>query len=75
VPKRRYSPPTPEVAARIAAMVDLYRKQQEIEAKYKAALGELADKDGDYKVPIAHLAEQLGIERKTVYRHLGQSMT
>lgn len=73
VPTNRYSPPTPDVAARITAVVDLFRRQQEIEAEYKRALASLTDKEGD-AVPIAHIAERLGIERKTVYRHLGRTM-
>ena len=74
MPKPRYSPPTPEVAARIKRVVELFRQQQEIEAEYKKALAEVADPDGD-AVPIAYLASQLDVERKTVYRHLGRSMT
>lgn len=73
VPKQRYSPPTKDVAARIDAVVRLHRQQQEIEAKYKLALAELVDPVGD-AVPIAHIAERLDLERKTVYRHLGRSM-
>jgi hypothetical protein len=74
VPKSRYSPPSADVAARIDRVVGLYRQQQEIEAEYKRALAELTEKEGD-AVPIAHIADRLGIERKTVYRHLGRSMT
>lgn len=74
VPTKRYSPPDDEVAARIDRVVSLFRQQQDIEAQYKRALAELTDKTGD-AVPIAHIAERLGIERKTVYRHLGRSMT
>lgn len=74
VPKPRYSPPTADVAARIDRVVELYQRQQEIEAEYKQALVDLTQLDGD-AVPIAHLAERLGLQRKTVYRHLGRSMT
>jgi transposase-like protein len=72
VPKSRYSPPTPEVAEHVTRVVGLFRKRQEIETEYKQALAELTSDDG---VPIAYIAEQLGVERKTVYRHLGRSMT
>jgi len=74
VPTKRYSPPTAEVAERIDQVVALFQRQQEIKAEYERALAELTDKEGD-AVPIAHIAERLGIERKTVYRHLGRSMT
>ena len=74
VARAKWTPPNGEVAARIDAVVRLFEEQQRIEAQYKAALAELAAEDGD-AVPIAHLAERLGIERKTVYRHLGRPMT
>lgn len=73
VARQKWTPDS-DVDQRIRAAVRLFRKQQEIEAQYKKALGELADPEGD-AVPIAHLAERLGVERKTVYRHLGRSMT
>lgn len=74
VAKQRYSPPSDEVATRIDAVVALYRQQQDIEAAYKKALAELTSAEGD-AVPIAHIAERLGLQRKTIYRHLGRSMT
>jgi transcriptional regulator of acetoin/glycerol metabolism len=74
VSRSKWAPPDRKVAARIEAMVKLFQRQQEIEAEYKRALAALADPEGD-NVPISHLAERLGIERKTVYRHLGRSMT
>jgi hypothetical protein len=74
VPKQRYSPPTPEVAARVERVVALFRQQQEVEAEYRRALAEVTRADGD-AVPIAYVAGQLGVERKTVYRHLGRRMT
>lgn len=74
VARQKWTPPTPEVDQRIDAAVALFRQQQEIETAYKKALAKLADLNGD-AVPIAHLAERLGVERKTVYRHLGRSMT
>jgi transcriptional regulator of acetoin/glycerol metabolism len=74
VPKSRYSPPSEDVAARIHKVVELYRRQQEVEAEYKRALAEVTAPEKD-AVPIAYMAAQLGIERKTVYRHLGRSMT
>jgi AcrR family transcriptional regulator len=40
----------------------------------RRALAAVTDKASD-AVPIAHMAERLGVERRTVYRHLGRSMT
>jgi DNA-binding IclR family transcriptional regulator len=74
VARPKWTPPDKNVAARIDAAVQLYRRKEEIEAEYKKALAELADPDGA-AVPIAYLAEQLGVERKTVYRHIGRRMT
>lgn len=75
VAKQRYTPPSDEVAAEIAAAVELFRQKQEIDAKYREAIAKLADRETGRAVPIAYLAAQLGVERKTVYRHLGRSMT
>lgn len=75
VPKQRYTPPNEQVAARIAKVVQLHREQEEAAARYKAALKEVVDKESGDGVPIAHMADQLDVERKTVYRHLGRSMT
>lgn len=74
VARPKWTPPDEHVAARIDAAVRLYRRKEEIEAAYKKALAELADPNGD-AVPIAYLADQLGVERKTVYRHIGRRMT
>jgi predicted GIY-YIG superfamily endonuclease len=70
-----YSPPDEQVAAEIAAAVKLYRRRHDIDAEYREAIARLADRESGRGVPIAHLAVELGIERKTVYRHLGRSMT
>jgi hypothetical protein len=77
VPKSRYSPPNPEMAAKIERVVELYRTWSEAEREYKAALADLAGPPpGDPEhVPINHIAEQLDVVRKTVYRHLGRSMS
>lgn len=75
VPKPRYSPPSDDIAQEVDRAVALHRQQQEIEAAYKECLAKLTNREGPYKVPIAYMAERLGVERKTVYRHLGRSMT
>lgn len=73
-PGRRRMTLPPEVAEHVQGVVGLFRQRQDIEAQYKAALAALTSPEGD-AVPIAYIAEQLGVERKTVYRHLGRSMT
>lgn len=77
MPKSRYSPPSSEMATKIEQVVELYRKWGEAEKEYKAALAALAGPPpGDPEhVPISYIAEQIGAERKTVYRHLGRSMS
>ena len=65
--------PDAEQAQAIKAVVDLYHLKQRLKEEYKALLAELADPNGD-DVPVAHLAQRLGMERKTVYRHLGRQM-
>lgn len=71
VAKPKWTPPNTEIAARIDAAVDAHRRSQEADAEYRRIIAELADAD----VPIAHIAERIGVQRKTVYRHLGRSMT
>ena len=61
--------------ARQDHVVGLHRQWLEAEAEYKRRLGLLIDAGGEWKVPVAHVAERLGVERKTVYRHTGRSMT
>ena len=75
VSKSRYSPPTPEVAAEIEAVVNLRQKLIDDEAEYKRRLTALIDPEGSFKVPVAHIAAALDVERKTVYRHTGRPMT
>ncbi|MFI2663375.1 hypothetical protein [Micromonospora carbonacea] len=73
MPRPRWTPPDDEVAARINEVVERYKRWHQAEAEYKALLAEVADPDKD-NAPIAHLADRLGVERKTVYRHLGKPM-
>lgn len=73
MPRGKWTPPTPDLAQGIDHVIALYEKWKADEAEYKRALAELAQPVGP--VPIAHFAERLGVERKTVYRHLGRSMT
>lgn len=68
---RRYSPPE-DVVGLIAEIVLQARRRDEADARYRSLLT-LAVNERD--VPVAYLAEQLGVERKTVYRHAGRSMT
>lgn len=74
VARAKWTPPNDEVAGRVDRVVQLAQQLKDIEAEYRRALAEVADPDGD-AVPVAYLAKRLDIERKTVYRHLGRSMT
>jgi len=73
VPRQRYAPESEEDAARAARVAELYQAWKDAEDEYKKALAEVARPTGP--VAISYLADLLGIERKTVYRHLGRSMT
>jgi hypothetical protein len=74
VARPKYAPPDEQTEARIANVVALHQAWIAAEAKYKAEITSLTDPaDGD--VPIAYAAERLGVQRKTVYRHTGRSMT
>lgn len=75
VARQKWTPPTPEVQEHIEAVVRLYQEKQEAELRYKDELAKLTDVEGNDAVPIAHIAERLNVERKTVYRHLGRSMS
>lgn len=69
-----WAPPNSSVAADITRTVLLHRRWKAAEQSYKASLRENYDPAGD-NVPVAYLAKELGAERKTVYRHLGQTMS
>ena len=75
VPKQRYTPPTDKVAGEIDAVAELHKKWQEFEAEYRRRIAALIDPQGQWKVPVAHIAERLEMERKTIYRHAGRSMS
>lgn len=74
VARQKWTPPTPAVEQHIDDVVALYQGMAEAERRYKEALAKLTDLEGD-AVPIAHIADRLKVERKTVYRHLGRSMS
>lgn len=74
VARPKYVPPDPKTVAAIEHVKALYRQWRDAEAEYKRAVTELTDPTG-LDVPIAHMATELGVERKTVYRHTGRSMT
>ena len=72
VPKPKYTP-SPEAAADVQKVVEMYKRWREMEAECKQALAGVVERHDD--LTVAYLAEQLGVERKTVYRHLGKKMT
>jgi hypothetical protein len=72
MPRAKWTPDE-ELDQEIGRLVEMYRKLDEAEAACRAELKRLARPEG--RVPIAYLAERLNVERKTVYRHLGRSMS
>jgi hypothetical protein len=72
VPRPR-DPETPEDAARAERVAELYQAWRRAEVEYKEELARTAKPNGP--VSVTYLADVIGIERKTVYRHLGRSMT
>lgn len=70
VPRAAWTPDD-EQKKIIAAIKRAKKKWDDAEVEYK----ELLAKGGDAGVPVAHLSQELGVERKTIYRHLGRSMT
>jgi hypothetical protein len=74
VARPKYVPPDEETAAEIDRVATLYQAWRDAEAAYKSAVTALTDPQGR-DVPIAHFAAKIGVERKTVYRHTGRSMT
>lgn len=75
MPKPRYTPPSEEVAARIAEVAALDRQINADIERRRELLTFLVDRENGLAVPIAHIAEVLGVERKTIYRRLGRRMT
>ncbi len=70
VPRAAWTPDE-EQKKLIAAIKRAKKKWDEAEVEYKALLA----KGGDAGIPVAHLSKELDVERKTIYRHLGRSMT
>jgi uncharacterized membrane protein len=74
VPKGKWSPPTDEIAAELQALREMQQAAidaaAEADARIRAATTALAAKG----VPIATLAETLGVGRKTVYGYTGRPM-
>ena len=63
--------PTPEQRRILAAIKRAAAKRDEAEAAYRRQLAV----GTEAAIPITYIAEALGVERKTVYRHLGKKMT
>jgi hypothetical protein len=73
-PRRVPRPPwTPDDDQKklLAALKRAHAKMGDAEAEYKRLLAECAAAD----IPVARLADTVEVERKTIYRHLGRSMT
>lgn len=65
--------PTAAQQVKINAVVELRRQWREAEEEYKRMLVQLTDPAGA-DVPVIYLARRIGIERKTIYRHIGRPM-
>jgi hypothetical protein len=59
---------------KVDKLVRIAKRRAALDAEYRTLLGELADPNRD-DVPVTYLAERLGTTRKTVYRHLGKTLT
>jgi transcriptional regulator of acetoin/glycerol metabolism len=71
VPKASFTP-TEQQQQKIDLAKEAATRRDEADAEYRRLLTELHNEDG---VPVAHLAKEFDVERKTLYRHLGRSMT
>ncbi len=63
--------PDPVQAELLDALKRAHADMGAAEDKYKKLLAHCAEAD----IPVARLASDLGVQRKTIYRHLGRSMT
>ncbi|MGA3524108.1 hypothetical protein [Melissospora conviva] len=72
-PGRRKYQPTPDIDQRINHAIQLHQQAKALDAEYRQTITQLADKTGD-AVPIAYLAQRLGVERKVIYRAAGHRM-
>jgi len=73
-PRRMSRPPwSPNADQRrlLVAVKRAHAKKAQVDAEYKKALADAAAAE----IPILHIANEIGVERKTVYRNLGRSMT
>jgi transcriptional regulator of acetoin/glycerol metabolism len=70
VPRAAWTP-NEEQKKLMAAIKRAKKKWDDAEMEYKALLA----KGGEAELPVAFMSQELGVERKTIYRHLGRSMT
>lgn len=63
--------PTEAQQVKIDAVVELRRQWRETGAEYMRMLVLLTDPKGA-DVPVVYLARRIGVERKTIYRHIGR---
>jgi transcriptional regulator of acetoin/glycerol metabolism len=69
MPRSPWSPNSDQTRL-LAALHRAAEKRAAAEAELRAALAACEQAD----IPIARLAKELGVERKTVYRYLGRPM-
>jgi hypothetical protein len=62
--------PDDKQAKLLAALKRAATDRDKAEATYRELLAKCAEAD----IPILRLSDELGVERKTIYRHLGRPM-
>ncbi len=70
VPRHPWTPDARQ-AKLLAMLRRAARQRAALDARYREILAECAAAE----IPVKAMADEVGVERKTVYRHLGRSMT
>jgi hypothetical protein len=74
VPKGKWKPEG-DVLERLERARERYREIDTIMEEVKATVSDIGDQDGPIAAPVNALAEFFGVQRKTIYRWMGQEMT
>jgi hypothetical protein len=74
VPKEKWKPEG-EILTRLEHARNRYREIDAIMAEVKEIVSDIADPTGPTAAPVNALAEFFSVQRKTIYRWMGQEMT